>query len=533
MAKGYLALVLHAHLPYIRHPEDENFLEEKWLYEAITETYIPLIESFNRLVQEGIPFRITVSLSPPLLSMLTDRLLQERYTKHLDKLIELSEKEVELNRNTPFYETAVMYRNQFYRTRYIFCEQYGCNLVQAFRTLEEQGRLELITCAGTHGFLPLMKVNPSAVRAQVGMAVEIHRQYFNKSPRGIWLPECAYTQGIDNILKEFNLRFFFTDSHGVLFASHRPRFGLFAPIYCPNTGLAAFARDIESSKQVWSADEGYPGDSNYREFFRDIGFERELDYIKPYIHPDGIRVHTGIKYFRITGRTQDKEPYNPHSAHQKAIEHAGNFLFNREKQVEFLSSIMERPPIIIAPYDAELYGHWWFEGPVFLEHLIRKMHYNQDTVKLITPGDYLQMFPCNQVATPCDSTWGNKGYNEVWLCGANDWIYRHLHIAADRMEELSNKYPNADGILERALKQAARELLLAQSSDWAFIMKTGTMVNYAVNRTKRHLLNFLGLYKQINENRLEETWISELENKNNIFPNINYHLYRSHYNVSA
>lgn len=528
MAKGYLSLVLHAHLPYVRHPEHENFLEERWLFEAITETYVPLIDAFNRLVEEDIPFRVTVSVSPTLASMLSDGLLQERYVKHLDKLIELAEKEIHTTRDTPFYKSALMYRDRFYRTKYIFCEKYGRNLLFAFKQLQDRGRLEITTCAATHGFLPLMMVNRNAVRAQIGTAVDSHVRHFGRPPRGIWLPECAYAPGIDEVLKEFGIKFFFTDTHGILYASHRPRYGVFAPVFCPS-GVAAFGRDIESSKQVWSADEGYPGDFNYREFYRDIGFERDFEYIKPYIHSDGIRIHTGIKYHRITGRTEDKQPYNPHRAWEKAVEHAGNFMFNREHQVIHLSTLMDRPPLIVAPYDAELFGHWWFEGPVFLEYLIRKIHYDQNTLELITPGDYLQMFPCNQVARPCASSWGNKGYNEVWLNKTNDWIYRHLHIAADRMTELANKFPTANGLLLRALKQAARELQLAQSSDWAFIMSTGTMVDYAVKRTKTHLLNFIGLYEQIKYNRLEEPWVSKLERKNNIFPDIDYRLYAGDY----
>jgi len=532
VAKGYFCLVLHAHLPYVRHPEHENFLEERWLFEAITETYIPLIDSFNKLVGEGVSYRVTLSVSPPLASMLTDGLLQDRYLKHLDKLIELAEKEVQRTRGTPFHDTAMMYRDRFYRTKYIFCDQYGKNLVNAFKQLEEQGRLEITTCAATHGFLPLMMVNPNAVRAQIGTAVDLHKKYFGRAPRGIWLPECAYASGIDDILKELGIKFFFTDTHGILYASHRPRFGVFAPVFCPS-GVAVFGRDMESSKQVWSADEGYPGDANYREFYRDIGFELDFDYIKPYIHPDGIRIHTGIKYHRISGRKEDKQPYNPHWAWEKVVQHAGNFVFNREHQVAHLSGLMDRPPVIVAPYDAELFGHWWFEGPLFLETLLRKFHTDQDSVELITPSDYLQMFPCNQVVKPCASSWGNKGYNEVWLSRANDWIYRHLHMASERMTEMADRYPKADGLLLRALKQAARELLLAQSSDWAFIMSTGTMVDYAVKRTKNHLLNFNGLYEQIKYNRLEEPWITELEWKHNIFSDIDYCLYGSDYNINT
>lgn len=526
MSKGYLCLVLHAHLPYVRHPEHEFFLEEKWLYEAITETYIPLIQVFDRLLADNVRFRLTLSLSPPLISMLTDPLLQDRYVGHLSKLIELAGKEEGRTYGSPFHESALMYKKRFQEAMHIFCDQYGRNLVSAFKKFQDSGRLEIITCASTHGYLPFMMLQPEAVNAQVRAAVDLHTRHLGRPPLGIWLPECAYTQGIDEIIKRNGLKFFFTDAHGVLYASHRPRFGIFAPIYCPS-GVAAFGRDIESSKQVWSSQEGYPGDYEYREFYRDIGYDLDFEYIKPYIHPDGLRTHTGFKYFKITGKVDlgQKEPYSPRRAEEKAAEHAGNFMFNRQHQILHLAGLMERPPIIVAPYDAELFGHWWFEGPRWLEYLIRKIAFDQDVIELITPGDYLKKFTCNQVAVPCSSSWGNKGYHEVWLCKANDWIYRHLHMAAEMMTSMANRRRGADGLLRRALNQAARELMLAQSSDWAFIMSTGTMVEYALKRTKTHLSNFLRLHDEIEGNRIDEGWLSDLEYRDNIFPDIDYSWY--------
>jgi 1,4-alpha-glucan branching enzyme len=202
-------------------------------------------------------------------------------------------------------------------------------------------------------------------------------------------------------------------------------------------------------------------------------------------------------------------------------------MFNREQQVEYLSSFLGRKPIIVSPYDAELFGHWWFEGPQWLDFLIRKVYYDQHTIKLATPSDYLSLYPRNQISTPSLSSWGYKGYNEVWLEGSNDWIYRHLHQAATRMVALTNTFPEATGLLRRALNQAARELLLAQSSDWAFIMKTGTVVPYAVRRTQRHIGNFIGLDEQITGNRIDQQWLRELETKNNIFPDLDYRIYSS------
>ncbi|MDD4953579.1 MAG: DUF1957 domain-containing protein [Candidatus Omnitrophica bacterium] len=522
MNKGYLCIVLHGHLPYVRHPEHEDFLEEDWLYEAITETYIPLISVFEKLVEDKIDFRLTMTLSPTLVSMLCDPLLQERYIKHINKLIELAHKEVDRTAWQPhFQHLANTYLNQFYRAREIF-QKYNRNLSLAFKKFQDLGKLEIITCAATHGYLPLMDVCRASVRAQIKVAVSHYESVFGRKPRGIWLPECGYQPGHDEILKEAGLRYFFTDSHGILHGTPRPKYGVFAPVYCKGTGVACLSRDLESSKQVWSSIEGYPGDYNYREFYRDIGFDLEYEYIKPYIHPDGIRVNTGIKYYRITGGSQNKEPYVPEWARHKAAEHAGNFMFNRQKQVEYLYDLMQKKPLIISPYDAELFGHWWYEGVMWLDFLIRKIAFDQDQIRLITVPEYLEENPRNQVLTPSMSSWGWKGYSEMWLQGPNDWIYRHLHAASEQMAQLAKNFPNAEGLLNRALNQALRELLLAQSSDWAFIMGTGTHTGYAVRRTKEHLLRFRRLYEDVLAGSLDQDWIGEMEYKDNIFPQIDY-----------
>ncbi|HHY46824.1 MAG TPA: DUF1957 domain-containing protein [Firmicutes bacterium] len=525
MEQGYLAIVLHAHLPYVRHPEFPEFLEELWLFEAITESYVPLLKALNRLAGDGVDFRLTISFSPTLISMLRDPLLQERYVRHLDKLVELAEREVDRTRWLPeFNENARMYRDRFYEVRDIYENQYGRDILTGFKRLARLGKLELITTGATHGYFPLMELHRTCVRAQVEVALDLFEKTFDMRPSGFWLPECGYNPGDDQILKQNGIKYFFTDAHGVLFASPRPRYGVYAPIYCPS-GVAAFGRDMESSKQVWSAREGYPGDFDYREFYRDIGYELDYDYIRPYILSDGTRISTGIKYYRITGKTDKKEPYRRDWALNKAAIHAGNFMFNREKQVEYLASVMGKKPIVVAPYDAELFGHWWFEGPEWLDFLVRKIAYDQKTIRLITCGEYLALNPRNQVSLPSLSSWGYKGYNEVWLEGSNDWIYRHLHKAAERMMELARSFPSASGLTVRALNQAARELLLAQSSDWAFIMKTGTVVSYAVKRVKDHIGRFTKLYHDIKANSIDESWLGEIERRDNIFPDIDYRVY--------
>ncbi|HHT9114797.1 MAG TPA: glycoside hydrolase family 57 protein, partial [Candidatus Wunengus sp. YC65] len=314
MGKGYLSLILHAHLPFVRHPEYREFLEEDWLFEAITETYIPLIDVFDKLIDEGINFRITMSLTPPLISMLTDELLQSRYIRYIEKRIQLSEKEIERTKHQPeFNRLAQMYYKHFTNARHVYAEKYHRNIINAFKKFQDMGKLEVITCGATHGYLPLMNNNVNAMRAQINVAVQHYEKHFGRKPRGIWLPECAYEPGIDQLLKDAGIRFFITETHGILFASPRPKYGNYAPIYCP-AGVAAFGRDMESSRQVWSSKEGYPGDFFYRDFYRDVGFDLDYDYIRPYLHGDGKRTNVGIKYYRITGKTDHKEPYSPERA---------------------------------------------------------------------------------------------------------------------------------------------------------------------------------------------------------------------------
>ncbi len=523
--KGYLSMVLHAHLPYVRHPEHSYHLEENWLYEAITETYLPLLWVFENLAKDNVKARFTVSLSPPLISMWDDHLLRERYLGYLDRTINLAHKEVERTKgeSAQFHQLACMYKDRLEALKSTYMKA-GKDLVGAYSALQRAGVVELITAAGTHGFLPLM-VNRNAQYAQVKSAVDLYRKRFGADPRGMWLPECGYVHGVEEILAECGVEYFFVDTHSVLDASPPPVYGPYSPVWT-QSGVAAFCRDPESTVQVWSAEQGYPGDPWYREYYRDVGWDREFEYIRPYIHPDGIRLNTGLKYFRITGRSTDhKEPYNPDVARERAASHAGNFMFNRQKQIEHLAGNMDRAPMVVCPYDAELYGHWWYEGPMFLDFLARKIFYDQQDIAMASPGDYLDAYPFNQVCSLAASSWGDGGYAGHWLNGANDWLYRHLHQIADMMETLARNNPGAEGLRKRALTQAAREVLLAQASDWAFILKTGTQVGYAIKRSEDHIRRFLILHDMVAENRIDEGFLADVEYKDNLFPDLNYTLF--------
>ena len=518
---AYLSLILHAHLPFVRHPEHEKFLEESWLFEAITETYVPLLQLLERWHRDGLNPHLTLTLTPTLCSMLHDPLLQGRYERHLNELIELAEKEIHRTQwEKPLHELALFYHERFVAVRDAYAA-YGRDLVGAFRRFQELGFLEIITSAATHALLPLLADHPPSLRAQVLVARDHYRSCFGCEPRGIWLPECAYVDSLENVLQEANLRWFLTDTHGILHAKPRPRYATFAPIFTPN-GIAAFGRDPDSTRQVWSRHAGYPGDPRYRDFYRDIGFDLDLDYVKPHLPAPDTRGFTGLKYYRITGSSPDKEVYDRQTAILAADNHAGHFLEARVQQFQRLAEILDRPPILVAPYDAELFGHWWYEGPEFLDFLVRKACCDQKVFELITPAEFLRQHATHQVATPAASSWGEDGYWRVWLNEANEWIYPHLRVAQERITELARRFPQPDALQERILKQAARELLLAQSSDWPFILRTGTSPGYARRRVQDHLLRFTRLYEQLTTGQRDAEWLAQVEWRDNIFPDVDY-----------
>jgi len=521
---GYLALVLHAHLPFVKHPEHPTFLEEAWLFEALTETYIPLLLALRRLAAEEIPYRLTLSISPPLLSMLADPLLQQRYREHLGRLGDLLDQERRRTSGDGHLSYLVDHYSQRLEETITCWEALDGDLVGAFGELEAEGYLDILTSGATHGYLPLLQVTPEAVRAQIAVAVAHHEAHLGRRPRGIWLPECGYFPGLDRELARHGLRYFVADAHGLHLARPRPRLGTSRPLFCAGSGVGAFGRDPETSAQVWSRERGYPGDPVYREFYRDIGFDLEADQVADWIQPDGRRTYTGIKYHRITGATDRKELYDPFWARERAVEHARDFVDHRREQVRGLQA-QGPPPVVLAPYDAELFGHWWYEGPWWLEETLRQAAAGEDELQLTTMGEYLAAHPTQQVSSPAQSSWGDGGYHAYWLNGKTEWLYPHLHRAAEQMVELARAHPSARGVTRRALNQAARELLLAQASDWAFILRTGTATGYAARRTRSHLCRFHTLHQEILAGQIRRDWLERLEYVDSIFPDIDYKVY--------
>jgi 1,4-alpha-glucan branching enzyme len=486
MPNGYLAIVLHAHLPFVRHPEHKRHLEERWLYEALIECYLPLLDAFDRMAEHGVPFALTMSVTPPLAAMLKDELLRARFEKHLGRMEALAEREMKrLWGDARFAPIATFYREELARLRRVW-ERHDGDVVAGLVAHWDAGHIELMTRSATHCYLPAMLPAREGVWPQIDLGVRGFEKVVGRKPSGMWLAECAYHPSFDGDLAGAGVRYTVLDTHGVVNAHPRPPFGEHAPIVSPS-GVAFFARDAASSRQVWSREEGYPGDAYYREFYRDIGFDLPESELMGELGPEGSRLMTGLKYFRITGKHVHKEPYQPGIAREKAWDHAGNFVFNRALQMKHLSAYMPTAPIVVAPYDAELYGHWWFEGPLFLEAMFVRLQETNGEVEPITLRGYLDRHPIAVNATPSASSWGEGGYGKVWVGHEAAWTWRHIHHATRYTKWLVDRHRGADGVRGRAIDQCIRELLLLQSSDWPFILKTGTSTGYAERRIRAHV----------------------------------------------
>jgi 1,4-alpha-glucan branching enzyme len=516
---GSLSLILHAHLPFVRHPEREWSHEESWLFEAITESYIPLLLALQQLHSDGVRFRITLSVSPTLAAMLSDALLRERYVRHLEALIALADNECERNRgDKQLLSLSRFYRQFFGKTRRVFVDEWKCDLIAVIRGLRDAGALELIASAATHAILPILQHASTAARAQIAIGCEFFRDIFGGEPAGFWLPECAYTGQLDELLQEQNIRWFTLEAHGLEHARPCARRGTLAPCFTP-AGPAAFARDTEVSRQVWNAEHGYPGDAAYRDFYRDIGFDLAEEELAPLSHARGS--FTGFKYHRVSGRNIPNELYVPQAAEETARTHAGHFV---DLCLERLKYIDDGEAILVAPFDAELFGHWWFEGPIFLEHVIRAA--SERGLRLITPADFLRENSTLQIVQPARSSWGENGFLDVWLDDKCGWIYPHLHAANERMTAQANFHAqDAAAEDERVLRQLARELLLAQASDWSFQIRNGTATEYATRRVQDHLGRFNRLAAALEQNNLDLDFLAECEDRDNLFPNLSWRYY--------
>jgi len=549
--KGAFTFVLHSHLPYVRKAGRWPHGEEM-LHEAIAETYVPLLNALFDLKDEGCEPYLTIGLTPILLEQLSDPDVLDHFEVYL--LEKLTLVEADVSRHKKNGDGHLLYLAQFYLDWYrnileSFAERYGRDLVAAVRQLQDEGNLDVVTSAATHGYLPLMERN-STIYAQLKVGAEAYWRHLGRAPRGVWLPECgyrpafiqsgAYKPGLEEFLGELNLGYFFTDTsvvvggrlvgkvagdvigpYGglpkrklVVRADERPEAKqrtTMRPYYVHSANVAVYGRDERTGLQVWSAAHGYPGDFVYREFHRKDA-------------------HSGLQYWRITGAQVDlsqKAFYDPYPAVNQVRMHAEHFVSLIVDEVSNYYEATGKPGIVVSAYDTELFGHWWFEGIVWLKEVLRHLDKNE-TVELTTAGDYLETHPPEEVITLPESSWGQGGGHWTWMNPDTEWMWPLIHNAELRMEQLVASRPEAEGQMRDVLNQAARESLLLESSDWPFLISTGQAKEYASGRFQQHLARFNHLAAIADSGVVTDTdirFLTGIADLDNPFPDIDYRIF--------
>ncbi len=516
-AHGTWAPVLHAHLPFVRHPESARYLEEEWFFEALAESYWPLVDALERLRRDGVPYALTLSISPTLGAMLADTLLAARYRTYLEERLRALVGE---RRRLPHAAAAVV---DLYVARYEWllgrCVDGGAGAVlRAFARLAEAGGLEIITTAATHAYLPVLGAFGIDVRPQIALGRRWHAAQFGSRAAGMWLPECGYFPALAGELVAQGVGYVVVERHGLLHGRPRPQSGVHRPVRTPE-GLAVLARDYESAQQVWSSIDGYPGDACYRDFYRDAGFDSDAPHLLPLRHSVEPSF-TGLKYHAVGDAREDKPLYDPERARARVRAHAHDFVARRRAQVQWLGGVMDEAPVLVTPYDAELFGHWWFEGPWWIEEVFRELARSGDELRALTVSAAVAQCPAMQQLEVAESSWGEGGYHRVWLNPATDWIYPRLARAASAMANAARAPIAASGLVERALVQAGRELLLAQSSDWPFMLTRNSASDYARRRVVEHLDNTERLLGEVARGSVDASALRLLEERHNLFADL-------------
>ena len=563
-AVGSFTFILHAHLPYVlahgRWPHGTDTL-----FECAAETYLPLLNIFNRLVSEGCSPKVTLGITPVLTEQLADEEFRREFPEYLEIRIrgaDENRREFEQEGEPHLAELAKMWHQHFMGIRDEFVHRYGRDLVGGFRALQDGGHIEIITSAATHGYLPLIGEDTS-VQAQVKQGIAAYQRHFGRPPHGFWLPECAYRpryrwappvtngisaqprlrKGVEEFLSENQIDYFVIDSHMLMggeaigvyldrFEALRTLWRQFEAAYRPQPidtdkstfrpylvssspegmrPVAVFSRNPETSIQVWSGEHGYPGDGWY------------LDFHKKHF-PGGHR------YWRVTSAKSDlaeKKTYEPHRAAERVPENAGHF-----KQL--VKDLLWRHNqeggghgILCAAYDTELFGHWWYEGVEWLYHVIKWVHDDPD-LRLATCSEFLADHGPSTVISLPEASWGQGGFHWIWLNEWTTWTWKHIYRAEAEMHALAVEFGERDDSqLQDILRQCARELLLLESSDWQFLISTWSARDYAEARAAYHAQAFQRLAAMARKcgrgeavDHVDWTFLGDCQRRDAIFPDV-------------
>lgn len=565
MHNGNYVLILHTHLPWVLNHGNWPHGED-WLTEAVAECYVPLLNVFNDLMNEGIVPNVTLDISPILCEQLEHPSFKDIFIKYCRERIDAAKQDEKDFRDwgwSSHHIWLTTFWQEWYAQRLDdFLNRYNGSIIKGLKDLQDAGAIEIMTCGITHGYLPLLGTEAS-IDLQIHGAVENYKKHFGCEPRGIWLPECAYRPsyewhsmipvepyhhkrlrpGIEQFLNKYNIKYFVTDedllkrstpvgafdSHqknhfvsvnsgeinnwGVQFAKTPMELYHVSSSDKIEWGTAiAYTRNHDISMQVWSGEVGYPGESDY------------LDFHKKHLN-------SMMKYWRVTDNKADmmyKSLYEPSWVWDKLDKQSNHFIHHIENTVNWYRNTTGKFGTLCTPFDTELLGHWWFEGPEFLRYLLRGLHFSP-YVNTATCSEQIEMTNPREVICLPEGSWGVNNNHDVWVNEGNKWTWEALYNNENRLREYYEKYysQTMNPEIKRVLLQALRELLLQQASDWQFLIYTKSAQDYAEQRFSYHHSDFNKLLdlcdKIADEGKLDSEsvqFLEETERRNDVFPEL-------------
>lgn len=516
MARKSLVISIAAHSPYIRHLDGEYVSKNTILFNAVNNTYLPLLNMFSNLEAEGVAFKVNMVLSPLLCSMLADPVIQQQYIEWQEKLIILGEAEVgKYKSGDARKKLAEEYLEQARTNLKDFQETFNQDLLSKFRYYINHGNIEVMATAATNCFLPHYIDMPEAVQAQIETGIQLHKEFFGVVPEGFWMPYMGYTSGLERLIRPYGFNYSIVNTHSLLFAEKQPENGIFSPVRCRNS-LVLFGCDSEKNL-------GFMKNPVYRNQEKDIGFEADDEYLEKTLGNLGARVETG---FRYTSMSADSETwYDREKALAQAKADAEAFIKEKKEKLSKAVELMDDVDAsLVCTFDASYFGGSWYEGVEFLNQVIRGI-YDDGDIELSSCSELInQQYQLPRIE-PFAGAYAGTGYGENLLDKSNSWMLRYVRKACERMTDLSGRFTDDTGLKPRTLNLAAKELLLAMSDDWAQMVHDGNMPEYAEERFRQSIAAFSTVYDSLGSNSISTEWLTRMEKEHPFFGAMNYHVF--------
>lgn len=518
MIKKTLLFVFHAHVPYIPNTDETGYLESTPFYDLLSYGLLPLLRMCRRLDADGIPFKCVLVISPLVCEMLTSSFCCNRYIAHIDRHIMFAQQE--LSQALPNQKKLTkLHLDALVRTREDFTKLYQKDILKQINTLVAKGRIELMATSATPCFFPFYQELPESLAAQIELGLSSFREHFDMVPAGFWLPAMGYSAGLDHLIKSYGIDYTVLESQSFLFAGHPPAQGVFSAAVT-ESGLVMLGKDTGACADIGQADSGFYAHPQYMDTVKDIGFELDEQLLSPLFDVKQGRYATGFCYCSRNG-----EPYDAAVGKAQAERDAGRFIANRSAVLGEVAGLLDGEPLCsVTVLPLAFLGKTWFEGMDWLESVFRQLAAVPD-MECSLPTDYLKKVRRIQSIEPFYASNLPSGYADELLNSTNDWMFARIQKATERMIDLAGRFPNDQGLKERTLNMAAKEVLLAQSMDWPLMVDAQIAAEYAAERYRDHIDTFTAVYEALGAGSIGTERLIKREKEYPIFKEMNYRFF--------